>query len=508
MLRLFPINRSGLLVLCMALLLAALSPEALAAARPFSIRYTTNTNGNMTQIGNTIMTCSACAAWNNSAGLIMSNFDGDTDSSTFNSSSADLTIPSGSTVLWAGLYWGARSASANIGQVLFKTPSSFGYNAVNANQLDTGVGGQGNEYGGFADVTSLVSSGGSGTYWVGNIQTTGGNSQWGGWSLIVAYANNNELLNNITVFDGYQVISSAAGVTMNVSGFLTPLSGPVISRVGLIGWDGDDGVGGGQFTGDQFQVNGVSLYDNCNPSSNDFFNSTICNLGVPNEARYPNTATYPAGMINTLGVDVDLVQLASGIIPNGATSATLNFTTNGESFGAHAAAFVTNLYVPIVTPNVVKDRDRPERRQSGDRRHAALHHLAEQHRSGHRNQCDPDGQHPRLHHLCPQQPEHSERPERGYKDRCQRRRPGGICFQRYASCGIPSRNRRQCHQRRESALLQSASGADFAHLRCDRQQQHTDRHLDQQLGGHFVAGPDPAGQHLHHHPAPPRRLMY
>ena len=238
--------------------------------------------------------------------------------------------------------------------MLFKTPSSFGYNAVNASQLDTAVGGQTNEYGGFADVTSLVSSGGSGTYWVGNIQTTGGNGQWGGWSLIVAYANNNELLNNITVFDGYQVINSATGVTMNVSGFLTPLSGPVISRVGLIGWDGDDGAGGATFTGDSFLVNGIPLYDNCNPSSNDFFNSTVCNLGVPNQARYPNNASYPPGMVNTLGVDVDLVQLASGIIPNGATSATLKFTTNGESFGAHAAAFVTNLYVPIVTPNVVK----------------------------------------------------------------------------------------------------------------------------------------------------------
>lgn len=354
MMKLFSKNRLGLLALCTAFLLAAMCTEALAAARPFSIRYTTNTNGNLTQVGNTIMTCSVCTVLNNTSTMI--NFDGDTDTSTFNSSSADLTIPSGSTVLWAGLYWGARSASASIGQVLFKTPGSFGYSSVNATQLDTAIAGsQANEYGGFADVTNLVSSGGSGTYWVGNIQTTAGaTTQWGGWSLIVAYANNNELLNNITVFDGYQLVNNATGITMNVSGFLTPLSGPVVSRIGLIGWDGDDGAGGALYTGDQFQVNGISLYDNCNPSSNDFFNSTICNLGVPNQARYPNNASYPAGMTNTLGVDVDLVQLASGIIPNGATSATLKFTTTGEFFGAHAAAFVTNLYVPIVTPNVVK----------------------------------------------------------------------------------------------------------------------------------------------------------
>jgi len=356
--RLLTQNRSGLLALCLAVLLSAYSTVALAAARPFSIRYTTNTNGNMTQIGNTIMTCTPCGANQINNNSTMNDFDGDSDPSTFNSSSADLTIPPGSTVLWAGLYWGARSASASIGQVLFKTPSSFGYNVINASQLDTGVGGQSNEYGGFADVTNLVSSGGSGTYWVGNIQTTtGGGGQWGGWSLIVAYQNNNELLNNITVFDGYQIVSNGnPTVTMNVSGFLTPLSGPVVSRVGLIAWDGDDGsVAGGLYTGDQFQVNGVSLYDNCNPVSNDFFNSTICNLGVPNTARYPvNGNGYPAGMYTTMGVDVDLVQLASGIIPNGATSATLRFTTTGESFGAHAAAFVTNLYVPIVTPNVVK----------------------------------------------------------------------------------------------------------------------------------------------------------
>jgi uncharacterized repeat protein (TIGR01451 family) len=239
--------------------------------------------------------------------------------------------------------------------VLFKTPSSFGYSSITSSQLDTAItGGQANEYGGFADVTSLVSSGGSGTYWVGNVQTTAGTSQWGGWSLIVVYSHNSELLNNLSVFDGYQIVNNATGTTVPVSGFLTPLSGPVVSRVALIGWDGDAGAGGALYTGDSFTVNGAALYDSCNPSSNDYFNSTICNLGVPNEARNPNTTTYPAGMVNTLGVDIDLSNVPSGVIPNGATSATLKFTTAGESFGAHAVAFATNLYVPNITSNVVK----------------------------------------------------------------------------------------------------------------------------------------------------------
>lgn len=362
-------NRPGLVALCMALLLSVLATETQAAARPFSIRYTTNTNGNLTQIGNTSMVCSVCTFINNTSTLI--NVDRDADTSTYNSSSADLTIPAGSTILWAGLYWSSVSpaviAGTSSGQVLLKTPSSFGYNSVNPSQLDTAanVGNvASNDYAGFADVTSLVSAGGSGTYWVGNMVTTspcaGGffanpSGCWGGWSLIVAYANNNELLNNITVFDGYQNVINATGITMNVAGFLTPLSGPVISRVGLVGWDGDNGAAGGLYTGDSFLVNNVAIFDNCNPTTLDFFNSTVCNLGVPNTSRNPTVGNgYPAGMSNTLGVDIDLVQLASGTILNGATSATLKFTTTGEYFGAHAAAFVTNLYVPIVTPNMTK----------------------------------------------------------------------------------------------------------------------------------------------------------
>ncbi|GEM_PF-1466482 len=346
-------KRFVLFLLGLMTVLVTLSFDAQAAPRPFAVRYSTNVNGNLAQTGNTVMVCTPCGATNISSTML--DFDGDTDLSTFNSSSADLTIPSGSTILWAGLYWGSRSVSPSIGQVLFKRPGAFGYAVVNASQLDTAVGGQANEYGGYADVTSIVSAGGSGTYWVGNVQTTSPSNVWGGWSLIVAYENSSEPLNNITVFDGYQIIRNATGITMNMSGFLTPLSGPVVTRIGLVGWDGDDGVlGGGGYTGDAFRVNGIPLFDSCNPTTNDFFNSTICNLGIPNEARFPNTASYPTGMFNTMGTDVDLVQIASGIILNGATSASLQFTTNGELFSAHAAAFVTNLYVPIVTPNVVK----------------------------------------------------------------------------------------------------------------------------------------------------------
>lgn len=343
-------------------LLALLPLGAEAANRNFGLRYQVNTNGNIVLVGNTVMqstgcttTGAACEINNNST---MGNVDADSDASTFNSSSADLSMPSGANVLFAGLYWGASSASPAISQLLFKTPASFGYSTVTATSLDTGLTpaqpgfGTSPEYGGFAEVTAQVRAAGSGTYWVANIQTTtdapgAASGRWGGWGLVVVYEHSGELLNNLTVFDGYQIVNTAGGITIPVSGFLTPYSGPVVTRLALIGWDGDSGAAGGFYTGDQFQVNGTSIYDACNPVSNDFFNSTVCNQGVPNSVRNPAIA-------NTRGVDIDLVNLPSGTLANGATSANLRFTTTGEYFGAHMAAFATNLYVPNIASNVVK----------------------------------------------------------------------------------------------------------------------------------------------------------
>ena len=112
--------------------LLSLSFDATAQiARPFTIRYSTNNNGDIKLIGNTNMTCPASADCTsaqqgvanptgvNNNDFAMIDVDIDGDPSTFNSSSATLNLPGGSTVLFAGLYWGAESASAQRGQVLF-----------------------------------------------------------------------------------------------------------------------------------------------------------------------------------------------------------------------------------------------------------------------------------------------------------------------------------------------------------------------------------------------------
>ena len=99
---------------------AAVSPNPIV--RPFSVRYAINTNGDIAMAANTLLTCPtgaletqthvSCAdvqtgGFGDDNYFDMRYVDVDGDASTFDSSSANLTVPAGATVLFAGLYWGA-----------------------------------------------------------------------------------------------------------------------------------------------------------------------------------------------------------------------------------------------------------------------------------------------------------------------------------------------------------------------------------------------------------------
>jgi len=90
-------------------------PARAQVARTFTPRFNVQTTGDVTLIGNTIMTCSAggaCASAQagggggnvNNQNFTMQYVDVDGDATTFSSSSATLSLPSGSQVLFAGLY--------------------------------------------------------------------------------------------------------------------------------------------------------------------------------------------------------------------------------------------------------------------------------------------------------------------------------------------------------------------------------------------------------------------
>lgn len=334
------------------LLLAVLLllPLAAQADRNMAARYITNTEGDITLIGNAAMTCptsnSSCVAGlaggnDRNDNYSMVYIDIDSDSNTFMSSSADLNMPSGSTVLFAGLYWSGLSSATARAQVLLKTPSSFGYSTVNASVIDT-TPFRTTSYQGFTDVTAQVRAAGNGTYTVANVQSTPGDGNYGAWGLIVVYRNSSLSLRNLAVYDGFMQLAGTQA-TIPVSGFLTPLSGPVNTRLGVLSYEGDLPA-----VDDTFSINGTQLTDANNPINN-FYNATISDLGVHNTARNPAS-------INNMVFDIDRINVPVGVVGNGATSATIKVSSpnTSETFLLGVVTFATDLYVPIITPNIVK----------------------------------------------------------------------------------------------------------------------------------------------------------
>jgi len=350
-------RKALLLLLALALLAGAATPAAAQVVRAFAPRFTTNAPGDITLIGNTIMSCTGgggCTNGRNGTGgniddndFNMQYVDIDGDGTTFSSSRATLTLPAGATVLWAGLYWGGNSNNAARNQVRLATPVAA-YVTLTATQLDA----LGGFYQGYLDVTARVIAGGNGDYTVADVRSTTGANNYGGWSLVVAYRDGAAAQRNLTVFDGFAEVDPGASVTIPVTGFLTPPAGSVNTRLGVVAYEGDLGL-----TGDQFRLNGVALSNAANPVNN-FFNSSISRFGVPVTTKNPN-------YLNQLGFDIDHLSLTNAI-PNGAVSATIQLTSTNDRYYPGVVSFATDLYVPIIsgsgfTKNVVDLNGAPVR---------------------------------------------------------------------------------------------------------------------------------------------------
>ncbi|MGH8079622.1 MAG: hypothetical protein ACREP7_03530, partial [Lysobacter sp.] len=245
----------------LAIGVALLSP-VVQADRAFATRYQiAAANGDIVGIGNINLHCgnnpALCSQAQNSTGSIvnqdpaiaMIHVDIDGDPATFNSSSASLSLPSGATVLFAGLYWSGISVSAARNTVRVRPPGAGAYSILTADELlDNNAGAFGAAaYQGFENVTAMVQAAGNGVYTIANVQTTqravgSAGSTWGGWALIVAYRDPAQSLSrNLSIFDGLVSASDAAfPVDIPFSGFVTPAVGAANATIGLVGWDGDD----------------------------------------------------------------------------------------------------------------------------------------------------------------------------------------------------------------------------------------------------------------------------
>lgn len=362
---------------------------------PFTTVYNKNINGQFAMTGNTVLSCSTtegsnaanCSRarsfgtpivnYNNNAYVMrnsntgiagltssQSTFD---DTHVFNSSTATVTIPASATVTKAFLFW--------FGTLEKPSASQGGIAAVNGNEKNKVVFARENEtcstttacevtgsvatetdtngtvkfYRSFADITSKIVSG---VHWsvsgseqtaqfsAGNIQTAQGVDRSAGWSLILVYAHPDEPLRNITVYSGFSYVAQQSSEQINLSGFLTPPTGTVTSNVGVVGIEGDNSS-----TGDSLIVTSAgrttTVTNALNPANN-FLNSTVSQDGVRN-SYFDNTSADKYQ--NTFGVDVDRFELVNAV-PNNATSASVTFSSNLDTYFPAAMVMANELYAP------------------------------------------------------------------------------------------------------------------------------------------------------------------
>ncbi|MBP8042365.1 MAG: hypothetical protein KAZ36_10700, partial [Bacteroidales bacterium] len=315
-----------------------------------------NIKGDFTMIGNTNMTLEDYEDDRLNSNNVMIKVDADSDPSTINSSMATLVfssengaIPECSNIIYAGLYWTARTNSSvtttEKRAIKLKGPGSGSYTSFNAAVTDIQYPGDNYMYAGYIEVTDYVRAHGVGQYWVADMALTTGNGgstgYYGGWGMIVVYENSKMKWRDVTIFDGYAYVVGNTSVyyDLPISGFTTVQSGQVDMKLGLMAGEGDVGI-----YGDYFQIRKVSdatwmSLNHGGNATNNFFNSSIYTGG---NTRNPN-------LLNNTGMDVSMFNIpnpSNTVITNNQTSTTFRYGSTQDTYIIFCIAMAVDAYVP------------------------------------------------------------------------------------------------------------------------------------------------------------------
>ncbi|MEC0249510.1 Ig-like domain-containing protein, partial [Paenibacillus chitinolyticus] len=341
---------------------------------PFINRYSITTNGAITFTGNTLGLSKQNNANAPGTAHSIGTFTtvhtslqdgtyplGTTSDYRLNSSSAILVLPSQSTILYAELIWGGsyNLGGENVSSALNNTVSltnSAGVFTVTPDTATASVNTSRFFYVRSANVTSLVQAGGGGTYTVGKVPGTQGDSEnstnHAGWTLAVIYQNATLPSRNMTIFVGNEMVDTPSSTNSAVvSGFSTPTSGPLSGRLLVSAQEGDSPL-----TGDQMQFGPTAadlapVYGPNNPVSN-FFCSQINNdSGLLDTTGTFGDRNHPTGSVisgGRQGWDITNVDVSSKLI-NSQTSANIRGTTSGDVYLINALALQVNINAPVIS---------------------------------------------------------------------------------------------------------------------------------------------------------------
>ena len=228
-------------------------------------------------------------------------------------------IPALRTVRKAYLYWGASGNTADTTVTL--NGSNVTASRTFARTFNNGTAF--NFFGGFADVTALVS--GNGSYTFGGLTVANG-TPWcgsqavtGGWALIVIYEGAGERLRAINLYDGLDYFYGSQ-VTQTPDGFRVPATN-IDGRIAVFTLEGDPQNSNAQNgISESLRFNGTALNDGLVPADSDpinqQFDGTI------------NTAGAPAN-VQSYGIDVDQYDVSTLLSP-GQTSATTIYSSGDD----------------------------------------------------------------------------------------------------------------------------------------------------------------------------------
>ena len=374
------------IIICTAILLLIHNAGFTQLMTPFTPRFSARLNGDFVSIGNNVLSTTATGNYTGDAGnhnLVTVFVDIDNDATTFNSSSANFTKPVPNTtcvsIKKAYLYWAAAdfeestisnepSWSYNTAKLML--PGSSTYTTITADNVIFCGRCQTNHFQNdpyicVKDITAQVQALTSpyGKYQVANVRAKKGSlnpahpsgnvGTSGGWQIVFVYestaAGSTTLPSKyITIFDGYANVSSSQNnYDITMSGFQTPPTGNISTRILFGALEGDRDL-----TGDRFQIKNVanSFVDlsTANRPANNFFNSRITVEGSDFIDRNPAST-------NTLGFDAGYFTLnntSNSIITNNQTSAVFRLTSDQELYGLYAVGFSTDIWAPNLDPLV------------------------------------------------------------------------------------------------------------------------------------------------------------
>lgn len=230
----------------------------------FLQRFSTTTNGAITFTGNTLGLSNSNTIYSDIGAFITldstKQVTGYPPGSTLdwreNGSAARLLIPAGATVLYAELIWGGSTKTSREDvtseidrAITFTSPANtytISPDPTTSQQVD-----QGNQtfYVRSANVTSLISSDGAGTYTVSGVPATVQrfkSNNVAGWTLQVVYQDVTLPLRNMNIYVGTASIERAGAINQNLTGFATPDLGDVKARLMVTAMEGDSKIPGDQ----------------------------------------------------------------------------------------------------------------------------------------------------------------------------------------------------------------------------------------------------------------------